>query len=84
MSEERKLVEPKEEYTPESDNSGVPKNFVIRCHRCRWCRISSGIAADIEDLQEIDPGCINCGKWRRFKCPKCGMHSPMKRLKGNS
>jgi len=84
MSEKRKIAEPKDEYVPEADTSGVEKNFIIRCPRCRWARISSGIATDIEDLNEIDPGCINCGKWRRFKCPKCGMASTMRRLKGNT
>jgi len=84
MSEDRKLAEPKEEYEPEANNSGVEKNFVIRCPRCRWARLSSGVAMDLEDLHEIDPNCPTCGKWRKFKCPKCGMPSPMKRIKGNS
>ena len=83
MSEEKEPVAPKEEYVPEED-SGVPKNFVIRCPRCRWARITSGVAQDITDLHEIDPNCVNCGKWRRFKCPKCGRSSPMTRIKGNS
>lgn len=72
------------EYVPEPSISGVPKNFVIRCPRCRWARITSGVGVDITDLHEIDAGCVNCGKWRKFKCPKCGMNSPMKRLKGNT
>ena len=83
-SEERTPAEPKEEYVPEEDNSGVPKNFIIRCPRCRWARITSGIAQDMEDLNEVDKNCINCGKWRKFKCPKCGMPSQMRRLRGNS
>ena len=78
------LVKPKEEYVPESDNTGVPKNFIIRCHRCRWARISSGVSSDLSDLNEIKSGCINCGKFRSFKCPKCGMPSKMKRIKGNT
>ena len=82
--EERPPAEPKEEYVPEEDTSGVPKNFMIRCPRCRWARITSGIKTDITDLNEIEPGCTNCGKWRRFKCPKCGMTSQMKRIVGRS
>ena len=78
------MTEPKEEYHPEESVSGVPKNFVIRCLRCRWARITSGVAADITDLNEVNPGCTTCGKWRKFKCPKCGMGCPMKRLKGNT
>ena len=84
MNEERKLSEPKEEYVPEEDNSGVAKNFVIRCHRCRWARMSSGISTDLADLNEINQGCTNCGKWRKFKCPKCGLPAMMKRISGNS
>lgn len=72
------------EYEPEPDNSGVPKNFIIRCPRCRWARITSGVVADIADLNEDKTSCPTCGKWRRFKCPKCGMHAPMKRVKGNT
>jgi hypothetical protein len=83
MTDEMKIVEPKEEYEPEADNSGVPKNFFIRCPRCRWARLSSGVAMDLADLYEENPGCKTCGKWRKFKCPKCGMPSPMKRIKGN-
>lgn len=79
-----KLAEPKEEYEPEEDNSGVPKNFMIVCPRCRWARRSSGVASDLADLYEVNAGCKTCGKWRKFKCPKCGMSSPMKRIKGNS
>lgn len=82
--EERPVADPKEEYVPEADTSGVPKNFIIRCPRCRWARITSGIASDMTDLNEIEPNCINCGKWRRFRCPKCHNISMMKRLRGNS
>ena len=71
-------------YEPEESKSGVPKNFVIRCGRCRWARITSGVSEDISDLHEVQIGCVNCGKWRKFKCPKCGMLSPMKRIKGNT
>lgn len=76
-------AEPKE-YEQESPNSGAPKNFIIRCPRCRWARLSSGVAVDIKDLVEVNPGCKTCGKWRKFRCPKCGMPSTMRRLRGNS
>ena len=72
------------EYVPEASTSGVPKNFVIRCPKCRWARLSSGVAADLSDLHEIKSNCKNCGKFRKFQCPKCGTHSTMKRLHGNS
>lgn len=68
------------EYEPEPDNSGVEKKFMIRCPRCRWARISSGVKADIQDLDEIKEHCSDCGKFRRFKCKSCGMPSPMKRI----
>lgn len=78
------MTEPKEEYQPEAGVSGVPKNFVIRCLKCRWARITSGISTDIADLHEVHIGCAACGKWRKFKCPKCGNYAPMKRIKGNT
>lgn len=82
--DERKLADPKDEYEPEADNTGVEKNFIIRCGRCRWARLSSGLSADLADLHEIKANCNGCGKWREFKCPKCGMRCKMKRIKGNS
>ena len=81
--EVREPADPKPEHEPEADNTGVPKNFFIRCPRCRWARTSSGMTADLTDLTEINPNCVNCGRWRKFKCPKCGMPSTMRRLKGN-
>ena len=71
----------KDTYEPEANNSGVPKNFFIRCPRCRWGRVSSGVAADLADLHEVKSNCRNCGRWRRFKCPACGMDATMKRIK---
>lgn len=82
--EEREPASPKEEYELEQNNTGAPKNFFIRCPRCRWARTSSGLSGDIADLHEINAGCVNCGKFRSFKCLKCGMPSKMKRIKGNS
>lgn len=78
------MTEEKEEYVPESNESGVPKNFVISCLKCRWTRITSGISTDIKDLTEVHIGCKTCGKWRKFKCPKCGNYAPMKRIRGNT
>lgn len=73
----------KDTYEPEADNSGVPKNFFIRCPRCRWARVSSGVTVDLVDLHEVKSNCPNCGRWRHFKCPKCGMNAPMRRIKGS-
>lgn len=73
-----------EVYEPESDNTGAPKNFMIRCPKCRWARPSSGLKADLTDLYEIKPGCRTCGKWRKFRCKKCGAPSPMVRTKSNT
>jgi len=67
-------------HQPEADNSGVPKGFMIRCPKCCWGRLSSGVAADLTDLFEIKSSCKNCGKFRRFRCPNCGAPSPMKRI----
>jgi hypothetical protein len=72
------------EYVPEASVSGVEKNFVIRCAKCRWARMSSGVSSDLADLNEIKSNCKNCGKWRKFKCPKCGVNATMKRISGNS
>lgn len=82
--EEEKISDPKPEYKAESETSGVPKNFFIRCGRCRWARLSSGVSEDLEDLHEVKGNCPTCGKNRRFKCPTCGANAVMKRLKGNS
>lgn len=71
-----------DEYEPEQNLSGAPKNFMIRCPKCRWARLSSGVSMDLADLHEVTSSCKNCGKARKFKCPKCGMNSPMKRIKG--
>jgi hypothetical protein len=83
--DELKTLEVKtDSYQPEASVSGVAKNFVIRCPKCRWARLSSGVSSDIKDLHEVRPGCKTCGRWRRFQCVKCGVPCPMKRIKGNS
>lgn len=83
MSEEE-YQEPKSEHQEEKSISGVPKNFFIRCGKCRWARLSSGISEELSDLHEVKGNCPTCGKNRRFKCPKCGGHAVMKRIKGNA
>jgi hypothetical protein len=64
-----------------NENNSVPKNFILRCPRCRWSRTSSGLKSDLKDLVEIKNNCINCGKFRNYKCQKCGMACPLKRIK---
>jgi hypothetical protein len=72
------------EYIPEKSVTGAPKNFIIRCKKCRWARLSTGLKDDIADLNEIRPGCTTCGKWRRFHCQRCGLPASMMRIRGNS
>lgn len=81
MTEPVEKTEAETAYEAEPDNSGAPKNFFIRCPRCRWGRLSSGLKSDLQDLHEVNPNCLNCGKWRKFKCPKCGTNSTMQRVK---
>ena len=33
--------------------SEIPKNFILRCHKCRWARTSTGLTEDLKDLREI-------------------------------
>jgi hypothetical protein len=68
----------------EPNNSGAPKNFVIRCPKCSWSRISSGLKVDLTDINEIKPNCATCGKHRKFQCMKCGAPAHMKRIRGNT
>jgi hypothetical protein len=72
----------KETYQPEQ--SSAPKNFAIRCLKCRWARLSSGLTVDLQDLIEVKSNCAGCGKFKKYKCPKCGTACPLKRIKGNS
>lgn len=60
----------------------VPKNFMLRCHKCRWARMSTGLTKDLEDLHEIID-CSNCGKPRTFRCPRCGLNAKLLRVKHN-
>ena len=31
----------------------MENNFIIRCHKCRWARLSTGLTTDLADLTEI-------------------------------
>lgn len=62
----------------------TPKNFVIRCGKCRWAMLTSGVAEDLKGIHEIKSNCANCGKARKFHCKKCGAPAQMRRFKGNS
>ncbi len=84
MTEENSKAEQPTEIYAEADNSGAPKNFMIRCQSCQWARRSSGIASDLKDIHEIKNNCSDCGKARRFRCPRCGGTSKMKRIQGNT
>lgn len=71
-----------------SDNTpfnvdSTPKNFVLRCVKCRWARMSTGLTEDLKDLRETT-GCNNCGKVRQFRCPKCGQTAKLNRIRNNS
>lgn len=62
-----------------------PKNFQIRCSRCNWSRLTSGVKDDLTDLHEVKSNCASCGKIRKFVCPKCkGKTAKMYRISGNS
>lgn len=59
------------------------QNFMIRCQKCRWARLSTGLTPDLADLTEIKK-CQTCGSVRQFKCPKCGLPAKMTRIKRNN
>lgn len=67
-----------------SDKPVVPKNFIIRCPKCRWARTTSGIKTDLTDLVEVQKSCATCGKSRKFRCPKCGASATMVRMRANT
>ena len=60
----------------------TPKNFQIRCPRCQWGRMTTGLKGDLEDLVEVK-SCSKCGKPRRFICHRCKGHATMLRVQGN-
>lgn len=63
--------------------SQVPKNFLIRCPKCRWGRTSTGCKDDLQDLKEVPSSPVEHTK-RRFRCPKCGAIAEMHRVRGNA
>jgi hypothetical protein len=64
------------------DNS-TPKNFILRCQKCRWARMSTGLSEDLKDLHEYST-CASCGKPRTFRCQKCGQTVKLTRVRKNS
>ena len=62
----------------------ISKNFMLKCKSCSWSEMSTGIKEDLSNYLEIKSGCSTCGKYRKFKCPKCGGISLLKRVKGNT
>lgn len=67
-----------------SEHAETPKNFMIRCRKCRWAKITTGTKDDLADLHEVKSNCPTCGKARQFRCPKCGTASKMRRIKRSS
>jgi len=60
----------------------MDQRFMLRCSRCRWARLSTGVSTDLQDLHEYKK-CANCGGPRKFRCPQCGGQAKMLRIKGN-
>jgi len=54
-------------------------NFTIKCQYCKWREITTGYSKDLTHLKEIVNPCSNCGKPRKFVCPKCKRGATMKR-----
>ena len=61
----------------------VPQNFILRCPKCRWAKMTTGLSEDLKSLREIST-CASCGGGRKFRCPECGSIAKMTRVKGNS
>lgn len=75
-------LENSKNYEPE--NSSSPQNFILRCPKCKWARITSGLERDLSDLTQVKASCKRCGKFRTYKCPTCGMSCSLKRFRGNN
>lgn len=61
----------------------MDQNFILRCLKCRWARMSTGLSSDLADLHEIKT-CSSCGGPRKFRCPKCGQNAKLIRVKSNN
>lgn len=61
----------------------MENRFLIKCTKCSWNRVSTGLSEDLKDLKEIKK-CATCGGPRKFRCPKCGEPAKQFRIKGNS
>lgn len=62
-------------------NPDVDYRWVIRCSKCKWQELTTGISVDITHLKEIKKGCPTCGGARKFHCPKCGQVAKMLKLR---
>lgn len=61
----------------------MEKNFKLTCPKCRFARMSTGLADDLKDLKEINT-CASCGGGRKYRCPKCGAIAKLARVRGNN
>ena len=59
----------------------MEQKFIIRCLKCRWAKLTTGISSDLAELTEIPSSCSKCGRPREFRCPKCGRVAKMTRIK---
>lgn len=60
----------------------LEKKFIIRCKKCRWAILTTGISKDLEDekLLEIKNNCTSCSG-RFFRCQNCGDKAKIQRIK---
>lgn len=52
-------------------NESIPKNFILKCQKCKWFTRHTGLNEDLKEFYEIKKSCDTCGGNRRFKCKKC-------------
>ena len=53
--------------------------FLLKCKGCNWSRKSNGLSSDLKDLTQV-ANCAKCSG-RKFKCPKCGQHVKLMRIR---